>query len=269
MVIDEPDSYELENDENLGIGIFEPGTYLEGDMTWNHFSRVLIIVAAGWGMMFLVEIFLLIPIILFFDIDIIFTNPWALIYLSIAEVGFIFPVVKYLGNRRLSLRSVGIKNIGSMKSIQLGLVFGFLMIGANILITYIIAVLAPEIVAGDEILFIVPERSLLGVWLVLWTVVMFVIVGFSEELLFRGFLQRRMEMYYRGKGSKNYKLIALILTSLIFSIVHLDIIGLATRFVLGLFLGYLAQRMNYSIIGPTIAHGINNSVVIYLALFLY
>jgi len=73
-------------------------------------------------------------------------------------------------------------------------------------------------------------------------------------------------MYYREKGSQNYKQLALVITSFIFAAIHLDMIGLFTRFVLGLFLGYLAQKRNYSIIGPTVAHGINNSAVVILAL---
>ncbi|TFG34896.1 CPBP family intramembrane metalloprotease [Candidatus Thorarchaeota archaeon] len=264
MVIDEPDSYELENEEDLGIGIFEPGTNLEGDMNWSHFSRVLIIVAAGWGMMILIEILLLMPVLAFTGIDAIFSDPWILIYLSIAEVGFIIPVIRYLDNRQLTLKSVGIKHISSIKNIQWGIGIGLLMLGANLVISYIMTVFIPEIATGDEVLFIIPEGALVGVWLLLWTVVMFMIVGFSEEIIFRGFLQRRMEMYYKGRGSKNYKIIALILTSFIFAIIHLDIFGLATRFVLGLLLGHLAQRRNYSIIAPSIAHGINNSIVVFL-----
>ncbi|TFG32161.1 CPBP family intramembrane metalloprotease [Candidatus Thorarchaeota archaeon] len=265
MVIDEPDSYELENSEDLGIGIFEPGKNLEGNMDWSHFSRVLIIVAAGWGMMILIEIFLIFPIFFFTGIEAIFTDPWVLIYLSVAEVGFIIPIVRYLDNRGLSLKSVGIKDIKSTRNIQWGIGVGLLMIGANLLISYIMTIFVPEITQGDEILFVIPEGALAGIWLLLWTIVMFIIVGFCEEVIFRGFLQRRMEMFYQRRGSKNYKLVALVLTSFIFAVIHLDIFGLATRFVLGLFLGYLAQKRNYSIIGPSIAHGLNNSIVVYLA----
>ncbi len=264
MVIDEPDSYELENADETDIGIFEPGTVLEGDMDWKHFSRVLLIVSCGWVLMFILEAILVVPVITYIGVNAIYTDPWVLIYLSIAEVGFIFPVVVYLNNRGLRLRSVGIKNMSSMKNILFGIVVGIAMFGANIIISYLMTILAPQITSGDEVLFVIPQENLIGIWLALWTIVMFMIVAFSEELIFRGFLQRRMEMFYKGRGSKHYKIIALVLTSIVFAVIHLDIFGLATRFVLGLFLGYLAQKRNYSIIGPTIAHGINNSVVIFL-----
>ena len=266
MVIDEPDSYELENEEDLGIGIYEPGKNLEGEMDWSHFSRVLIIFGAGWVMMFLIEIVLMIPVLAIGGIDAVFLDPWALIFLSTAEIGFIIPMIKYLDNRGLTLKSVGIKNMSSMKNILWGLIFGALLFGANIIISYFMVLLFPDLATGEESLFILPQQNLIPLWAILWTVVMFMIVGFSEELIFRGFLQRRMEMFYKERGSKHYKMIALVLTSFIFGVIHLDIVGLATRFVLGLFLGYLAQRSNYSIIGPSIAHGINNSIVILLVL---
>ncbi|MFW9836245.1 MAG: type II CAAX prenyl endopeptidase Rce1 family protein, partial [Candidatus Thorarchaeota archaeon] len=68
----------------------------------------------------------------------------------------------------------------------------------------------------------------------------------------------------RVRGTTNYKIVALVISSFIFAAIHLDIIGLPTRFVLGVFLGFLAQQRNYNIIGPSIAHGINNGIVVFL-----
>ena len=56
-----------------------------------------------------------------------------------------------------------------------------------------------------------------------------------------------------------------MVSSLIFAAIHLDLIGLPTRFVLGIFLGFLAQQRKYSLLGPTIAHGMNNAVVVFLS----
>jgi membrane protease YdiL (CAAX protease family) len=100
--------------------------------------------------------------------------------------------------------------------------------------------------------------------LIAWIGVMFVVVGFSEELLFRGFLQRRMEIYFRPKN-KNYRFWALVITSFIFAAIHLDILGLPVRVMRGVFLGHLAQKRKYSILGPTVAHGFNNAAVVILA----
>ncbi|MFX1580479.1 MAG: lysostaphin resistance A-like protein, partial [Promethearchaeota archaeon] len=89
-------------------------------------------------------------------------------------------------------------------------------------------------------------------------------VGFTEELIFRGFMQRRMDIYFRGRGNRHYAFVSLIISSFIFAAIHLDIIGLPTRFILGMFLGYLAQRRKYTILGPSIAHGVNNAGIVFL-----
>jgi len=266
MAIDDPDAFEIEDMDEVGIGIFEPGSHFERYMDWNRFSNVLFKVIYGWVMMFVLTVIIMIPLIGFVGIYGLISNPWALLILTLAEFGFIIPIYRYVKKEGISFRSIGLKNMLSLKDIGLGVVVGFLMLGANLVISYFMTQLIPDL-GGDDLLFNPPDGDIERlIWVSLWTVAMFAIVGFSEEIVFRGFLQRRMEMYYREKGSQNYKTLALVITSFIFAAIHLDLIGLGTRFVLGLFLGYLAQKRNYSIIGPTVAHGINNSAVVILAL---
>ena len=266
MVIDEPDAYEIEDMDEPGIGIFEPGSQFEENMDWSKFSQVILYVILGWAAMFALTIVIMIPLVGVVGLMGILTDPWALLILTTAEFGFIIPIYRYVKKKGLTLRSIGIKNMTSLPDILLGVIFGFLMLGSNLVISYFMAQYLPD-VGGDELFFIPPEGEIAQlIWVSLWTVAMFAIVGFSEEIAFRGFLQRRMEMYYRNKGTRNYKLYALVISSIIFSAIHLDPIGLGTRFVLGLLLGYLAQKRKYSIIGPTIAHGVNNSAVVIFAL---
>ena len=268
MVIDEPDAYEIDDMDESEIGIFEPGSYFERNMDWGKFSKVLLYIVLGWVMMFALTIAIMIPLMGVIGIFGILTNPWALLILTAAEFGFIIPIFYYIKKEGLTLRSLGIKNMLSVPDIVLGVVFGFLMLGSNLIISYFMSIYLPD-VGGDELFFIPPEGEMDKIiWVSLWTFAMFAVVGFSEEIAFRGFMQRRMEMYYKEKGSKNFKLYALVLSSFIFSAIHMDLLGLGTRFVLGLFLGYLAQRRKYSIIGPTIAHGVNNSAVVIIALLL-
>lgn len=265
MVMEDPDALELDDLEEPDIGIFEPGTVFETNMDWSNFTHVIFMVLLGWGTMFVFTVVIMLPLMALIGIMGILTDPWALLILSVAEFGFIVPVVYYVRNRNLPLRTIGLKNFTSLKDIILGFIVGFLMLGSNFIISYIMSFYLPDL-GGDE-LFFVPPESEIGkiVWVSLWTISMFIVVGFSEEIVFRGFLQRRMEMFYRQRGTENYKMTALVLTSIIFAAIHLDLIGLGTRFVLGLFLGYLAQKRNYSIIGPAIAHGVNNSAVVILA----
>jgi len=265
MVIDEPDAYELDDIDELGIGIFEPGSHFERIMDWSKFSQVLLMVLLGWVCMFALTVVMMIPLIGLIGLYGILTDPWALLIMTVAEFGFIIPIFYYVKKQGITIRSVGIKNLTSLKDMGLGLIVGLIMLGANLIISYFMSIYLPDVV-GDEMMFEPPPGELNTIiWVAAWTFAMFVIVGFSEELVFRGFLQRRMEMFYREKGTKNYQMVALLLTSFIFAAVHLDLIGLGTRFVLGILLGYLAQRRKYSILGPTVAHGVNNSAVVILA----
>ncbi|MEM2046190.1 MAG: CPBP family intramembrane glutamic endopeptidase [Candidatus Bathyarchaeia archaeon] len=85
---------------------------------------------------------------------------------------------------------------------------------------------------------------------------MFLFVGFIEELLFRGILMKNLEKYMSQKS-------ALILQSLIFAILHLtwrstwEVIFV---FIAGIAFGLLFIKSK-SLIPPTIAHGLGNTLL--------
>jgi membrane protease YdiL (CAAX protease family) len=80
------------------------------------------------------------------------------------------------------------------------------------------------------------------------------IPAISEETLFRGFLQSSLEQDY-----KPHK--AIIITALIFSILHLNPTGLIPLIFIGLFLGFVAWSTN-NLILPMIIHFVNNTFAI-------
>lgn len=265
MVMDDPDAFELE--EADGIGIFEPGTRFERNVEKGQMMSVLGLTALGMVLMVIATVIIMIPLmaipnLIYIDINTleIYIDPNALLILTVAEIAFVIPPLYYVRKNGLPISSIGIKNMLSGLDIGLGFVIGVLMLGANIAISWLINSMTGPISSGEELL--VARNS---VELVSWIVVMFVFVGFTEEVLFRGFLQRRMEMYFRSQGNSNYRLMSLVVTSFIFGIIHMDLIGLPARFILGMFLGDLAQRRNYNIVGPSVAHGFNNAIVVVLA----
>lgn len=69
-----------------------------------------------------------------------------------------------------------------------------------------------------------------------WLSVLIVAVlpAIGEELLFRGVLQPQLERWFRRPH------LAIIITALVFSIIHFQFEGLLPRFALGIVLGYLA-----------------------------
>jgi membrane protease YdiL (CAAX protease family) len=270
VVVEDPDRYELE--EYKGIDIFEPGTQIEREVDWDTLFRVLLFTGASFGLTMIILVFIMIPMIaarmIFVDMGTfeIFYAPWAMLFLSLSELGFVVPPVMYARRRHLPLSSIGLKSSAPAKDMALGLVVGMAMLVANIvvtgLVTWIIEFMTGRQVSTSGSLFVTSgPMELVG-----WIVVMFVVVGLSEETVFRGFLQRRMEIYFRGRSIR-HKTISIVLTSVIFAAAHLDPSGLPSLFTLSLFLGYLAQKRRYSILGPAVAHGFNNAMVVVLASF--
>ena len=86
-----------------------------------------------------------------------------------------------------------------------------------------------------------------------------VLTGFSEELFFRGTLQR-------AGASRGAHHTSIWVTALIFSAIHFQIFGFVPRLLLGAWFGYLLFWTG-SIYVPFIAHALNNSVVVVCAYF--
>jgi membrane protease YdiL (CAAX protease family) len=194
----------------------------------------------------------------------IYYAPWAFLLITFSEFGFIIPPIFYARRHHLPLASVGLKSSAPATDIALGLVVGMAMLIVNIAVTGFISWLIYRLTGrpvstGSSMFATLNPEQLIG-----WVVVMFMVVGLSEETAFRGLLQRRMQIYFRAR-SKRSRAIAIVLTSLIFAAVHFDLIGLPSLFALSMFLGYLADRRRYSILGPAVAHGFNNAMVVVLA----
>ncbi|MHA1925369.1 MAG: CPBP family intramembrane glutamic endopeptidase [Candidatus Thorarchaeota archaeon] len=265
MAINDPDAFEMQ--EYTGIDIFEPGSTIERDVDWNRLFHILLMTGAAFGITVGLTVILMIPMMAagLIRFDLITGNIWidpvAIIITTFAEIGFIIPPIWYVRRNGYTIGSLGIKNMKSVKEGLLGLAVGGFMVVANLLVTLLIgfAIDLPDTGAGFFLVNNLYEVAL-------WVILMFAVVGFSEELLFRGFLQRRMEMYFSQRRPRA-GLYALIITSFIFAAIHLDVFGLPTRFVLGLILGYLAQKRSYSIMAPTVAHGFNNAAVVVLVFF--
>lgn len=82
-----------------------------------------------------------------------------------------------------------------------------------------------------------------------------VLAGFSEELFFRGALQRLFCMTNLNKH------VAIWLTAVIFSAIHFQFFGFVPRLLLGAFFGYLLWWSG-SLWLPIIAHIFNNTLVV-------
>ncbi len=86
---------------------------------------------------------------------------------------------------------------------------------------------------------------------VVMLLVAWIVAPIGEELIFRGLLLRRLEKYG--------KVLAILVTSLLFGLLHMNFAQSVNAFCLGLVLGYVA--MEYSVIWSILLHVIQNLVV--------
>jgi hypothetical protein len=84
--------------------------------------------------------------------------------------------------------------------------------------------------------------------------------GFGEEFLFRGYIQTRLRQRWP-------RLLALVVTSLLFGLLHLDPVQSTMAVFLGLWLGEIADRTG-SIWPAVIAHAFNNAAATVLSALL-
>ena len=83
-----------------------------------------------------------------------------------------------------------------------------------------------------------------------------VLAGLSEEILFRGTLQQ----LFSSSGINRH--VAVWLTAVIFSAIHMQFFGFVPRLLLGAYFGYLFWWSG-SLWLPAIIHTLNNSIVVY------
>jgi len=227
----------------------------------------------------------------------IIANPYFIIFSSIIElILFIVPLLyvgKYLQkpkiNNRLILLGFTTKNfikIQLFKEILIGLGFaivGFFLVlfvsfAMELLVTAIFGI---EIVSGiigapGEVDVFITSSDLLSI--ILLVIIMIVIIGTSEEVLFRGFLQKGL---VRSLG----KSWGLLVTALIFSSIHLIgifllpdslttiVISLLLNFfpffAISILLGLIYYWRKENLIAVMITHGVYNAITIIIAFLVF
>ncbi len=99
--------------------------------------------------------------------------------------------------------------------------------------------------------------SLRGGMLVLAVVVIGILPAIFEEMLCRGYIATRLRQRW-GVAS------AIVISSLLFAILHMDLVQSVLVFFLGLYLGYVAERSG-SIRASMFCHAFNNSAAVLAA----
>jgi len=84
-----------------------------------------------------------------------------------------------------------------------------------------------------------------------------ILAPLSEELLFRGFLQKFLEESWKDVTK------AILITSIFFAFIHMNPYWIIQIYFMGILLGYLAWRTG-SVIPSFILHGLNNIFALFL-----
>ena len=225
-------------------------------------------------------------------------NPNFLIFSSFLELIFIlFPVLyvgKYLENPSLKNRFgllgftlKGLTKKGLFKEILIGL--GFAVIGVLLvaMISFLTEIIL-EFFFGFEIIrdlssttsdleILVPEGQILS--LILLSLVMILIIGTSEEILFRGFMQKGLMRTLGNTGG-------IMITAFIFAGIHvlgivllfLDspiymlisfLLSFIPYFIISLFLGLIYYWRNENLIAVILTHGVYNALTIIITYVFY
>jgi len=229
--------------------------------------------------------------------DFIF-NPYFLIFSSFFELIFILVPVLYVGKylqnpsleNRLGLLGFTLKGFdqkGILKEILIGLgfaVIGLLLVAVTAFLTEIIL----EFLFGIEIIqelsgitsdieIIISGADILN--LILLSLVMILIIGTSEEILFRGFMQKGL---MRSLGTKA----GIIITALIFAIIHVlgifltDVenpltilisfsLSFIPYFAISLMLGLMYYWRKENLIAVIITHGVYDTLTLLLVYIVY
>ncbi|MFW9988267.1 MAG: CPBP family intramembrane glutamic endopeptidase [Candidatus Odinarchaeota archaeon] len=240
----------------------------------------------------------IIIIILFFSFRIEFlydflSNPYFIIFTLFIELIFILIPVLYVGQylqnptlkNRLGLLGFtreGFDKVGLIQEILIGIGFaiiGIVLVLGSSFITEIFLESAFNVTFSDastetDLLF--SSTNLLII--IIFSILMILVIGPSEEILFRGFMQKGLTRNLGNRGG-------ILLTAFIFAIIHvlgiisiylnsplylliLFIYSFIPYFVISLLLGLIYYWRNENLIAVIITHGVYDTLTIILAYLL-
>ncbi|MEM1542925.1 MAG: CPBP family intramembrane glutamic endopeptidase [Ignisphaera sp.] len=179
--------------------------------------------------------------------------------LILGELALITPLLLYLLKKRISPGFFGVDTRITVADFKLMLLMLPLMLLTGILSGILVQTLIPIPSEFEKLFVTLIPKSFRD--LVIFAIIIILIVAPCEEIFFRGFVQRGLELSLGASGS-------IIMSSIIFGIFHFNPWQFLPAFILGLILGYVFRKSNYKIWCPIILHASYNTILIALSYFL-
>ena len=149
--------------------------------------------------------------------------------------------------------AIVVMRLSNYRSQQVGLTFKWFPVQLVVALTGIVFGLTEYIILAPEAM--IDELTWQEAWLP--ALIFILCIGFVEELIFRGILQRSAVEAFGGWG--------IVYVSLLFAIMHIGFlmwVDVAFVFVVALFFGWVVKKTG-SLLGVTLSHGITN-IVLYI-----
>ncbi len=273
---------------------------LEDQKLWGSFASIGITAAAYVLMNFVAVLVVIIFILFTFNLENVLdflVSPYFIIIASFVELIFILIPALYVGkhlqnptlNNRMILLGFtkkGFDKTKLIKEILIGLGFAVLGVALVLSISFLMGIIL-NLIFGYEIMqdfygtsgevdSMIASADILSIFLL--SVIMILIIGTTEEVLFRGFLQKGL---VRSLG----KSWGIVVTALIFSSIHLIGIFLSPGsplifiisllfnffpfFAISLLLGLLFNWRKENLIAVMITHGVYDAITIILAFIVF
>ena len=148
----------------------------------------------------------------------------------LGEFSTVIPVIVYLKYRRIPFSTLGLSKINPFRIIKLSIPLGFLGVGISILLGMTLSYVIPGYLEYRNSLPNTVPESLED--LAIWWIIVLLAVGPVEEIISRGFVQQGMETRFGP-------LRGLLISSLLFGIIHVEPFAAINAFFIGLLLGYV------------------------------
>lgn len=189
--------------------------------------------------------------------------------LVIGEILILLVPLIYLISKRVNIRDyIGLSF--KPKFVLLGIVFGCLLLGLNVIVSGLLTSIfgISEAIEQSNTLLTELSKSTAGLIAVIASLSL---AGICEEFAFRGFLQNSLTRAFSKANSSSIRRYSLILSAIIsafvFGMFHFDpqLVYIIAAFTSGLALGFIYHRWNY--VTAAIAHSVMNIIVLIFLLF--